>query len=77
MAAAIRVLPGRRIRQDATAILVLHGAEPARAVAWEATGGTVEALGTYTDGVGRAFAIFTPAVDGEATVTATVGDSGA
>lgn len=69
----ILVLPRRRIRADATALLALVGVEPARAVTWEATGGTVEALGSYTDGSGRAFAKFTPDGVGVVTVTATFG----
>ncbi len=69
----LRVLPGSRIALDATALLCLVGAPASRAVTWTASSGTVEPINTYTDANGRAFALWTPAEEGAATLGASFG----
>lgn len=63
----IRAIPTQP-RIDATSVLVLTGAPPARVVSWSSTSGTVTPLATRTDGSGRAFAVFTPASEGAVTI---------
>jgi hypothetical protein len=68
----IRVLP-RRIRAEATALVALVSAPPSRSVDWTCSAGTITPLSTHTDATGRAFALWTPAGEGAATVGATYG----
>ena len=69
----IHVLPGTSVRVDASLLLAVTGAEPARAIVWSADFGTVTAFSDITDATGRAFARYTPSSEGPAVITATYG----
>lgn len=68
----IRVLPSR-VRLDGTALVALLGAPAARAVAWSCSSGSIAGYSTITDDHGRAFAKFTPAAEGAATIEVSYG----
>ena len=69
----LRVLPGNTTRLDGSLLLALVGVPAWRAVDWTCSSGLIEALNTYTNEEGRAFALWTPAAEGAATIGATYG----
>lgn len=64
----------RRVRADATALIVLVG-PPNRAVTWSLDGsGSLGVFSEYTDAQGRCYAIYSPGDAGDApTISATYG----